>query len=603
MLPFMEAKEPTAPPAPAQPSAAPRDPASSSLIDLLEAIRELHAAPDLCTGLGRLAERIRAHLSYRTFGVLLLDDRGRELRFHHAIGYPQGVAEQWRFGLGQGIIGTAAASGRPLRVDDVREDPRYLNAGEQILSELAIPLLAKGRTIGVLTLGHGERAFYTAADERLLVLLADHLATAIDNAQLHENAREQARTLTLLHEVSRELNSILDRRELLARVAVAIRRLIDYDLFTVLLWEERTQLLEPWLSVGRDGAGRKGMMPMALGTGLCGTSALLRQPVRVPNVRLDPRFVDCFPGFPTRSELVVPLVYKDHLLGVLDLESLAYDAFSAHHEQLLSTLSGSLAVALENARHYEQLQAEESRYRSDLATARQIQRQLLPKASPWIPGLQVGFAFEPARDLGGDFYDFLPYGDSRIGFATGDVAGKATAAALYGSFAVGLLREHVAQQRPAPAAVLAQLNLKLRQLGVDGRFLAMAFALYEPDRRRLRIANSGLPFPYLVRGGRVEEIAVAGTPLGLLPDRSYDEHELALEPGDLVAFTTDGIDESVDAADRELGRERVGAALLALAGRPAHEVAQGVLTACRRHGGEGEPTDDRTVLVLRLAAD
>jgi len=596
MLCAMDRPEPESPRATSQTVETP-------LLDLLEAIRELHAAPDLCSGLARLAARIREHLSYRTFGVLLLDDRGRELRFHHAIGYPPGVAEQWRFGLGQGIIGTAAATGKALRVDDVREDPRYLNAGEEILSELAIPLIAKGRTIGVLTLGHAARAHYSAADERLLVLLADHLATAIDNAQLHENARAQARTLTLLHEVSRELNSILDRRELLARVAVAIRRLIDYDLFTVLLWEERSQLLEPWLSVGRDGTPRKGMVGMALGTGLCGTAGLLRQPVRVANVRLDPRFVDCFPGFATRSELAVPLVYKDRLLGVLDLESLAYDAFTAHHEQLLSTLSGSLAVALENARHYEQLQAEESRYRSDLATAKQIQRQLLPKASPWIPGLQVGFAFEPARDLGGDFYDFLPYGDGRIGFAAGDVAGKATAAALYGSFAVGLLREYVAQQCPSPAAVLGQLNLKLGQLGVDGRFLAMAFALFDPARRLLRLANSGLPFPYLVRGGKAAVIEVAGTPLGLLPDRSYDELEVALEPGDLVVFTTDGIDESVDAAGHEMGREQVGAVLLDLADRPAREVAAGLLAACRRHSGEDEPADDRTILVLRLAPD
>ncbi len=597
MLPAMEPPEPVASTAP-EPGA-PRSPAPPHLLELLAAIRELHAAPDLKNGLARLAERIREHLSYRTFGVLLLDERGRELRFAHALGYPPGVAEQWRFGFGQGIIGSAAAGGRPLRVDDVSADPRYLNAGERIRSELAVPLLAKGRTIGVLTLGHEERGYFTAAHEQLLELLADHLATAIDNAQLHENAREQARTLTLLHEVSRELSSILDRRELLERVAVAIRRLIDYDLFTVLLWDEHRQLLEPWLSVGHDGAPRRGMEPMTLGTGLSGTAALLRQPVRVPNVRLDPRFVDSFPGFAVRSELVVPLVHKDRLLGVLDLESLAYDAFSSHHEQLLSTLSGSLAVALENARHYEQLRVEEGRYRSDLATARQIQRQLLPKTSPLVAGLQIGFAFEPARDLGGDFYDFLSYGDGRLGFAIGDVAGKATAAALYGSFAVGLLREHVAQQRPEPAVVLAQLNQRLRSLGVDGRFLAMAFALYEPRSHRLRLASSGLPFPHLVREGRAITIPAAGVPLGLLADRTYDEHELHLAPGDIVAFTTDGVDECVDEADRELGRERVGAALLALASEPAHEIAQGVLTACRRHGGEREPTDDRTVLVLR----
>ncbi len=576
----------------------PQDPVTC----LLAATQELNAADDLTSGLRRVAEIVARYVRYKSLGVLLLDELGRELRFAVAIGYPPEVVEHWRFGLGQGVIGTAAANGRPVRVDDVRTDPRYIDAGEKIVAELALPLVAKGRTVGVLTLGSEEAGAFSAAHERLLSFLAGHLASAIETAQLYQNTREQARTLSLLHEISRELNSLLDRRQLLERVGVAIRRLIDYDLFSVLLWNEQRRILEPWLSVAREDGATVELPSVALGVGLCGTAAALRQPLRVANVHVDPRYVRGAAGFDVRSELVVPLVYKDRLLGVLDLESLAYDAFTAQHEQLLATLAGALAVSLENARLYEQLQEEERRIREDLATARQIQRQLLPKTTPWVPGLQIGVAFEPARDLGGDFYDFLDTGDGAVAFAVGDVSGKATAAALYGSFAVGLLREHYAQLRPSPGRMLTGLNDKLRLLGIDNRFLAMIYAVYESVSKRLVLANSGLPLPYLVRGGVVTRLATVGTPLGLLAGRRYEELELRLEVGDVVVLATDGIEESHDAKGRELGGDRVATELAALAASGARDIAHAVLDLGRRHTGPAEASDDRTVLALKLLA-
>jgi len=301
----------------------------------------------------------------------------------------------------------------------------------------------------------------------------------------------------------------------------------------------------------------------------------------------------------------VPLLFKDRLLGVLDFESARYDAFSARHEQLVATLSASLAIALENASLYEQLRKEELRIKEDLNTARQIQGALLPNASPWIPGLQVGFAYEPARHLGGDFYDFLPYGDGRLGIAVGDVAGKATPAALYGSFAIGILREYAAHGICSPAQVLADMNCKLLHLKVESRFLAMAFAVYDSTDRSLTVASSGLPHPHRISHGVVEAIPVHGVPLGLLPERSYVEETLILRQDDVVVFCSDGIEECLDRKEEEFGSPRLRAELLKLsaqAGRTAAEIAAGVLEAVRRHSGTAEPSDDRTVVVLKVVA-
>ncbi len=568
---------------------------------LVSATQELNAAENLTAGLERVAQSLKLYVPYETFGVLLLDELGRELRFAHAEGFPPAVVEHWRFGLGQGIVGTVAANGQPIRVDDVGSDPRYIAASDTVRSELAIPLIVKERVIGVLDVGASSPHFFTPADEDLLGLLADHLAGAIESARLYQNMLEQARSLSLLHEISREMTSILNRRQLLKRVAERLRRLIDYDLFSVLLWSEEKQALEPVFSVYGDGSRVEWASPVPIGHGICGTAAALRQPIRVPNVHLDPRYISCVTDIEVRSELVVPLVFEDRLIGVMDVESSRYDAFSNRHQQLLSTLGSSLAIALENARLYEKLRHDESRLEKDLSTAREVQKQLLPKTTPWVRGLQIGVGYAPARHLGGDFYDFVPFGGGRVAVAVGDVAGKATSAALIGSLAIGTLREFAVTARPSPGETLREMNQKLFDLGFDSRFVAMVFALYEPEGQRLRLANSGLPYPYLLSRGGVERIEARGMPLGLFPDRTYREALVELEPGDSLVLLSDGIEDTVNAHDEEFGRERVVEALSRLAGESAKEIADGVLAAARSFAGSAEAYDDSTIVVLKLA--
>jgi sigma-B regulation protein RsbU (phosphoserine phosphatase) len=565
---------------------------------VLASIQELNSAPDLRSGLTRVAAILHGVLRNDIFCVLLLDDLGRELRFEVAEGVPTEVTEHWRFGMGQGLVGTVAKSGVAVRVGDVYADPRYIRAVDQLRSEMVVPLSSKGRTIGVLDVGSFEPHHFTDEHEILLTSIAGFLAGAIESAQLYDNMREQARTLSLLHEVSRELNSILDRRRLLERVAELVRRLIDYDIFSVMLWNEERQLLEPWMAFHRDGRELVGLRPAALGTGLTGTAAALRQSLRVPNVHLDPRYMACVDSMDVNSELVVPLVFKDRLVGVLDLESREYDAFTARHEQLLSTLASSLTIAMENARLYEQVRHDEQRLKNDVAMAQRIQEALLPRSTPWLPGLQVGVAYEPARDLGGDFYDFLPYGEGRLAVAVGDVAGKSLPAALYGSFATGLLREYAAHGEYRPAQVLEDMNCKLLHVRVDRRFLAMIFAVIDSADRTLTIASSGLPQPYLVRGGAVRQIDLSGLPLGLMAGQTYNETRLTLEPGDVVVLCSDGVEESRDAGDEQFGSERAQEVLLSLAAEAPYDIARGLLEACRSFSQKGR-ADDRTVVVLK----
>lgn len=489
-----------------------------ALRSLLRAVHALDSSLDLDQRLERVAEQLRPIVGYDTFAILLLDDMASELRFAYAAGYPEEVVAHWRFGIGQGIVGTAAEGRETICVPDVSAEARYISAVQSLRSEVAIPLVVEDRVIGVLDVGSETPEYFSGASVELLELLADHLASAIESVRVHRNMRDQARSLSLLHAISREMTSILNRRQLLRKVSNRLKQIMEFDLFSVMLWDSGKQVLEPLFSVYEDGRKVGGVESVALGYGICGTAAALRQPVRVTNVDLDPRYVPCNSEIRTRSELAVPLLFKDRLIGVLDLESSRYNAFSNRHQQLLSTLASSLAIALENARLYEKVRRDEKRLENDLSTAREVQKQLLPKQTPWVKGVQLGVAYQPARHLGGDFYDFLPYGDGRVALAVGDVAGKATSAALFGSLAVGTLREFAERSNLPPGRILAAMNDKLGRLGFSSRFVAMAFAVYDAETRLLTLANSGLPYPYLVRGRTVSRIEVAGVPLGLLPD-------------------------------------------------------------------------------------
>src|SRR6516162_492160 len=388
---------------------------------------------------------------------------------------------------------------------------------------------------------------------------------------------QQGETLSLLYEISHELTSILDRGELLRRIAERVKKLVDYDVFTVMPWNESKQVLESVFSMRfQDAIPSRFEMP--LHQGITGTAAAERRTIRIVDVRLDPRYLSCATDVEVRSELVVPLLLQSRLIGVLDLESTRPQAFSAEHERLLNILGSYIAVALENSRLFEQSRENQTRLQNDLETAREIQRQLLPSGAREVPGLDVATAYVPARELGGDFYDLLPYGVGRLAIANGDVSGKGTAAALFGSLAIGILRELVHYSAASAAEMLQQLNNRLLAARLDAKFIAMQFAIYDAALRELNVANAGGTLPLLVRNGEVIEINVTGMPLGLIQEAEFDEQTLTLIPGDIVVFASDGIHESMNKDLEEFGLERLKALLSTVVPEdPGYTVAQRIV--------------------------
>jgi phosphoserine phosphatase RsbU/P len=566
------------------------------LATLAEIGEGVNSSLDLDEVLARTAALIKRHIDYEIFGVLMLEGDGAYLKFRFSIGYPRELAENLRVPLGHGITGTAAATGHSVRVSDVSKDDRYINGIDSVRSEMAVPLILQGKCIGVLDIQSRHVDYFTPEQQSILTLLAGRLATAIENARLYQKERTQAETLLLLNEVARETSSILDVEELLRRAADQIKRVIDYQILSLMLYDEKQKVFRHRIDV-KHGQHVQGKLRVAVSEGIVGAAAVLRSPVRVPDVSADPRYLMVNPE--TRSELAIPMIHQGKVIGVLDLESPQLDYFTEDHVQTLSILAANLAVALENARLYEKLARDEARLERDLQAAKRIQGALLQPVPNEDYGLDMAARYLSAREVCGDLYEFLRYGPQQLGIALGDVSGKGTAAALYGAVAIGIMRS-LAPQKLQPADILKQMNQIVGERRIEGRFMTACFATWQKGKRKLRVANAGQSQPLLYKDGRCEKIELTGFPLGIFEDVSYDEWNGVLEPGNILVFHSDGIAETANAEGQFYGNEKLRKLIETHHEIQAAELADLILRDVDAFTQSAPLSDDRTLVIAKV---
>jgi sigma-B regulation protein RsbU (phosphoserine phosphatase) len=341
-----------------------------------------------------------------------------------------------------------------------------------------------------------------------------------------------------------------------------------------------------------------------VGEGLVGYAAQHKEPVLVSDVSTDPRYIKVVEDI--RSELVVPLMIKDRCIGVFDLESPDLDAFKKNDVQILTLLASQAAVAIENARLYEEISSNEVRLEKEIRFAQRVQAALLPTELPKrIKGVDVAARFEPAYELGGDFYDFLAPEPHSLVIAIGDVSGKGVPAALYSAFAGELVRSRTFRRRytsdrSSPAGVLASMNTILHERQLEPYYCTLCYALFDFKRRTVVLANSGLPYPVRCSGGVAAQMVMPGVPLGSFGGSAYDEVSFDLNAGDVFVFCSDGVFEANDARGREFGVERLSQVVLEYRTQPARAIVEEVFTAVAEFRGEARAKDDMTVVAIKI---
>ena len=564
--------------------------------------RQVTSVLDFEELLQRIPLLIRRLIPFEAFAVYLLDERRGELRVAYSVGYPVGDSPQ-RLTLDQGLVGAAVASGEPLLVNDLTADRRYVEFVPGMNSEIVVPLMHKSRPIGALNILSRNRDQFSPSDVSIVRQFGAHVAVALVNARLFERSRLDAEAFETLAEIGRDVASILDVDELLTRIAQLTKRLIEYRTFGLFLLTDSSELE---IKVAVKYGETVHIPRIALGEGLVGYAALHKEPVLVPDVSQDPRYIKVVDD--VRSELAIPLLLKDRCIGVIDLESPEPDAFSKRDVEILTLLAGQAAVAIENANLYEELRANQERLEKEVRFAQRVQMALLPAGPPKrLKGVELAAAFDPARELGGDFHDYLSPESNTLVVALGDVSGKGVPAALYSAFAAELVRGRTFRRRylpdrSSPAGVLSSVNTILHQRQLEEYYCTLCYAVFDLKRHVLTMANSGLPYPIRWSDGICAPIELPGVPLGSFQGSTYDEVTLALHSGDVFVFCSDGVSEAMNEAGLEFTSERLIEVVETAHHLPAAKIVEAIFAAVEQWRAGAPPNDDMTAVAVKITA-
>jgi sigma-B regulation protein RsbU (phosphoserine phosphatase) len=418
-----------------------------------------------------------------------------------------------------------------------------------------------------------------------------HLAAA-----LASNPRpldlDQVEDLLKLQSAAQKINSILDLDQLVDKVVNEIARsfgCLDSDIY---LHNQERGELSLVCAHGCSGCEIHGLgHSLKIGKGMVGYVASTGQMHYAPDVRLDHYYIGCEES--TLSEVAIPLHVEGQLVGVFTASHTDLDAFSPCQLRLLQALCSDVAVAVHNARRFQQEQRQREQMTREAREARVIQQALLPKASPFIPGFTVSGLSIPVGAVGGDWYDFIAMDKGRWGLVLADVSGKGTAAALLMSATRGILRS-LAEAACTPGEVLTKLNRLLVEDFPAGRFVTMVYAVLDPAKRTLIFANAGHLRPLLITGSSAQFLDVErGIPLGLAP-ADFSEVEVNLPLGSRLVFYSDGITEAENQADEEYGWARLQAHFLR-----TDASAESLLDDVRSFADGSDLRDDASVILVK----
>jgi sigma-B regulation protein RsbU (phosphoserine phosphatase) len=312
---------------------------------------------------------------------------------------------------------------------------------------------------------------------------------------------------------------------------------------------------------------------------------------------------DILPG--ARYTMAVRIEIESKTLGVLlvgDKESRReVGPFRDADRRTLSLFANQAAIALENARLHRQA-VEKERLEREMELAADIQRQLLPTGTPWLPGFEFGGWNRPTWQVGGDYYDFIKLGGDRLGVLVADVTGKGLAAALLVSTLHSSLRL-LFDGAMVGEDLLARLNEHIVRSSSPNKFITMILAELEPSTGRLRSFNAGHNPGLLVRpSGEVLQLGPGGMPVGLLAGATYRSQTFDIGPGDLLCLYSDGITECTSPADEEFGQERLERLLRRQRERPLAEIARGIDAAMEDFAAGSAQSDDQTLVLARRTA-
>jgi sigma-B regulation protein RsbU (phosphoserine phosphatase) len=470
------------------------------------------------------------------------------------------------------------------------------NEPPSLRSALVVPLFRRGEAFAAIEcLDKRGGGAFTDADAESLDVASEHIAFALDNALLVQETQRRALEKEVLLEVAKAVATPLHLDEVIDAVLRTLREVVSYDAAAIYLVNRSTLALELVREIGYP-QGSEEAFRIQVGQGIVGWVAKTGKPLIVPDVTADSRYVTARPS--TRSELAAPLQVGGRTIGVFNLESDSRDTYHEGHLDLVSAFATQAATAVERARLTREL-VERRHLEKELAIAREIQMSFLPKSAPRIPGFDLAGTALAHDEVGGDYYDFIPTGETRLGIAIADVSGKGIPAALImAGFRMSLLAE--IRNEFTIRAVMRKVNSLLHESLERDRFVTAFYGVLDIRNRVLIYANGGHNPPLLLRAdGTIEYLTEGGVALSVLPDSVYSDCPVHLAPGDLIVMFTDGVSEAESPSGEQFGHVRLEENVSRLASHTSQEIVDGLVRAVVDWTGERGPNDDLTLVVLK----
>jgi sigma-B regulation protein RsbU (phosphoserine phosphatase) len=566
---------------------------------LLEAARRFNATLDYEELIEQVLRLVMAAVEAEAALVFRVDHErtSMKIRFMNCRDYKMNTFDRE---LGQGVVGWVAKYREPVIVNDAATDPRVdaeieKNSNIKIKSVLTVPLIGKGQMIGVIEAINKTEGEFTDADLDVLMGLANQIAVAVDNAALYRAVKQEALERNLLYEIGMKLSSSLSLDEVLQEILSSLKQVVDYSAGGIYLVDPDKNEIGSIYTVGYDPA-REPEVRLKVGQGVIGYVANSGKPVIVPDVFADDRYVNARQA--TKSEIVVPMMLDERVIGVVNLESDMFNAYDDHHVSLLSAFASQAAISIERARLHEKLLSGQ-KLEQQLGIAREIQRSFLPTSDPDIPGYDIAGRNISSEQVGGDYYDFIRIVDNHTAIAIGDVSGKGVPAALImASFRASMIAE--IRNNYSIRTICTKVNNLLCESLKPGNFVTAVYGVLDSKNHILTFANCGHDLPILLRNNsEIEYLKEGGQVLGITRDAVYEERPLFLNPGEIVIFYTDGVTEVFDSQERQFGVERLIRVVEENRNKTCHDIQGAVYDAVKRFASPQHVFDDFTMIVLK----
>ena len=445
---------------------------------------------------------------------------------------------------------------------------------------------------------------------RLLTVLSVRLRAlnhyfAAETERKSQEARHELNKREHLIEAAKKLNSTLDLDVLLQIIVDIALEMIQGERGTVYLLDDRKGELWAKIATGLDGSSRV-KIHLPIGKGIAGYVGATGDTINIPDAYLDPRFdpdFDKATGYRTKSILCMPMKNKDgRIIGVFQLLNKLAGLFTQADEVLIDGLSVHAALAIENARLYEQ-ERQKIQLERDLHAAREVQMSLIPKKLPEIPGYEFAACTIPAKEVGGDLFDFHAISGTTLAVCLGDVSGKGLPASLVMANMIAILRSH-ALHHVSVAEAIKRTNRDLHEHIATDKFVTLFLGVLDTENHTLAFVNAGQEPPYLVsESSSLRRLEAGGIPLGMLEEFPYVEDMVHINPGDIVVISSDGVSEAMNAAEEQFGENRLTTAIVTDRRMSASDLLDHIIAAVQQHVGAASQSDDITAVVVRRLPD